>query len=138
VIVIEDSERFGLAQLHQLRGRVGRGKAPGSCYLLTRSQDESILRRLHFLSAVHDGFRIAEEDLRYRGMGDLQGTRQTGVPELCFADLGAYAGLLEVARREAGELLASDPDLVRPEHTELRTRVDLRWDERRPMAEEAG
>ena len=138
VMIVEDSERFGLSQLHQLRGRVGRGSQQGTCYLLTRSDDSQALRRLQVLARVHDGFRIAEEDLRLRGVGDLQGTRQTGAPELRFADLRLYAGLLEQARSEATDLLARDPELSQPEHTELRRRVALRWQQARPIAEEAG
>jgi ATP-dependent DNA helicase RecG len=138
VMVIEDSERFGLSQLHQLRGRVGRGPEPGRCFLVTRSSDPEALRRLHLLAATHDGFRVASEDLRQRGAGDLQGTRQTGTPELCVADLGAYVELLELARGEALRVLASDPELTQPTHAELRRRVVLRWEQARPIAEEAG
>jgi len=138
VMVIEDSERFGLSQLHQLRGRVGRGEAQGLCYLLTRSNEQEALRRLSLLASTHDGFRIAEEDLRHRGAGDLQGTRQTGTPELRFADFGAYAGLLEIAHDEATSLLANDPELGRPEHAELHRRIALRWRQAPPIAEAAG
>jgi ATP-dependent DNA helicase RecG len=138
VMVVEDSERFGLSQLHQLRGRVGRGAEQGLCFLLTRTDEPEPLHRLNLLAAVHDGFRIAEEDLRLRGAGDLQGTRQTGAPELRFADLSVYADLLELARREALQVLAIDPALSWPEHAELRRRVALRWQQARPIAEEAG
>lgn len=138
LMVIEDSERFGLSQLHQLRGRVGRGEQPGACYLLTRSSETSVLRRLEVLAKVHDGFCIAEEDLRQRGAGDLQGTRQTGIPDPCFANLSVYADLLESAHAQAEQLLAADPDLSRPEHAGLRAKVALRWRKARPVAEEAG
>jgi ATP-dependent DNA helicase RecG len=138
VIVIEDSERFGLSQLHQLRGRVGRGREQGFCFLLTRSQEPEALRRLDILASTHDGFRIAEQDLRQRGAGDLQGTRQTGAPALCFADLAVYTSLLERAREEAEALLAADPELARPEHAELGRLVAQRWAQARPIAEEAG
>ncbi len=138
VIVIEDSERFGLSQLHQLRGRVGRGQARGFCFLLTSTNDPDALRRLDILAGTHDGFRIAEHDLHQRGAGDLQGTRQTGAPELRFADFAAYARLLERARVEAEAVLAQDPGLTRPEHAELGRRVAERWLEERPIAEEAG
>jgi ATP-dependent DNA helicase RecG len=90
------------------------------------------------LANLHDGFRIAEEDLRQRGAGDLQGTRQTGSPELRFADLGAYLGLIELAHDEAAKLVALDPELALPEHAELRRRMVSRWQQARPMAEEAG
>jgi ATP-dependent DNA helicase RecG len=138
VMVIEDSERFGLSQLHQLRGRVGRGREQGFCFLLTRAQEPEALRRLDILASTHDGFRIAEQDLRQRGAGDLQGTRQTGAPALCFADLSVYTRLLERAREEAETLLATHPELAEPEHAELRRRVAQRWTLARPIAEEAG
>lgn len=138
VMVIEDSDRFGLSQLHQLRGRVGRGGDQGSCYLLTRSEDPKSVERLRVLATTHDGFRIAEVDLRQRGAGDLQGTRQTGTPDLRFADLSLYADLLELARGEALALLAKDPALADPEHAELQRRASLRWQQARPFAEEAG
>lgn len=138
VIAIEDSERFGLSQLHQLRGRVGRGQEQGFCFLLTGSKDAEALRRLDILASTHDGFRIAEHDLRQRGAGDLQGTRQTGAPALCFADFAVYTRLLERAREEAEALHAADPELARPEHAELGRRVVQRWIQARPIAEEAG
>jgi ATP-dependent DNA helicase RecG len=138
VMVIEDSERFGLSQLHQLRGRVGRGRDQGRCFLLTRAKDSEALERLGLLASTHDGFRIAEQDLRQRGAGDLQGTRQTGAPTLCFSDLATYTRLLESARQEAEDLLAVDPKLEQPEHAELGRRVVQRWTQARPIAEEAG
>lgn len=138
VMVIEDSERFGLSQLHQLRGRVGRGQDQGRCFLLTRSSAPESLRRLEMLASTHDGFRIAEHDLQQRGAGDLQGTQQTGTPDLCLANFALYARLLERAHEEAAVLLASDPELARPEHVALAGRVALRWQEARPFAEEAG
>jgi ATP-dependent DNA helicase RecG len=96
------------------------------------------LGRLRVVASTQDGFRIAEEDLRRRGTGDLQGTRQSGAPELRFADLATYVGLVERARKEAEAVLAADPDLVRPEHAELRRAVKERFEEARPVAEEAG
>jgi ATP-dependent DNA helicase RecG len=138
VIVVEDSDRFGLSQLHQLRGRVGRGREQGCCYLLTRSTRPEALQRLDVLAKTCDGFRVAEEDLRQRGAGDLQGTRQTGSPELRFADYGSYAALIELAHAEATKLLANDPELALPEHAGLRRAVELRWRRARPVAEEAG
>jgi ATP-dependent DNA helicase RecG len=137
-MVIEDADRFGLAQLHQLRGRVGRGRAQGHCFLLTRASNDEAIERLRILADVHDGFHIAEEDLRLRGAGDVQGTRQTGTPDLRFAHLPAYAELMEHARDEAGRVLGHDPDLVAPEHTGLRAAVARRLSQSRPVAEEAG
>ena len=138
IMVIEDAERFGLAQLHQLRGRVGRGQEQAQCYFLTVSDDPEALDRLRVVASTQDGFRIAEEDLRRRGVGDLQGTRQSGTPELRFADLGTYVSLVELARKEAAAVLAEDPELARPGHAELRRAVKERFETARPVAEEAG
>jgi ATP-dependent DNA helicase RecG len=138
VMVIEDAERFGLAQLHQLRGRVGRGAEQAQCYFLTASDDSEALDRLRVVASTQDGFRIAEEDLRRRGVGDLLGTRQSGTPELRFADLGTYVGLVELAREEAVALLDEDPDLAHPRHASLRRAVSERFERGRPVGEVAG
>jgi ATP-dependent DNA helicase RecG len=138
VMVIEDADCFGLAQLHQLRGRVGRGTEQARCYFLTSSGEPEALERLRIVASTQDGFRIAEEDLRRRGVGDLQGTRQSGTPELRFADLATYVGLVEAAREAAKAVLAEDPDLARPEHAALRHAVTARFESARPVAEEAG
>jgi ATP-dependent DNA helicase RecG len=112
VIVIEHAERFGLAQLHQLRGRVGRGTRTSSCLLLYGETLSATARaRLEVLRATDDGFRIAEEDLRLRGPGEVLGTRQSGLPALRLADLGAHADLLAPARDDARRLLGLDPGL---------------------------
>jgi ATP-dependent DNA helicase RecG len=138
VMVIEDADCFGLAQLHQLRGRVGRGTEQARCYFLTASQEPEALDRLGVVASTQDGFRIAEEDLRRRGVGDLQGTRQSGTPELRFADLATYVGLVEIARTSAETVLVEDPDLVRPEHAALLQAVLARFEAARPVSEEAG
>lgn len=138
VMVIEDAERFGLAQLHQLRGRVGRRSEQGHCFFITSSLDREVLDRLRMLAGTSDGFRIAEEDMRRRGSGDLQGIRQSGTPELRFADLSMYLDLLEGARMESQAVLAEDPELARPEHAGLRRAVAERFSTSRPFAEEAG
>ena len=138
IMVIEDADRFGLAQLHQLRGRVGRDTEQAWCYFLTASEVPEVLDRLRVVASTQDGFRIAEEDLRRRGAGDLQGTRQSGTPELRFADLSTYVGLVERARKEAEAVLAEDPDLAQPDHAALRRAVKDRLEEARPVAEEAG
>jgi ATP-dependent DNA helicase RecG len=137
-MVVEDAERFGLAQLHQLRGRVGRGREQARCFFLTSSTNPGVVDRLHMLAGTTDGFRIAEEDLRRRGSGDLQGIRQSGVPELRFADFSTYLDLVESARSEAQAVLASDPELERPQHAALRRAVTARFETQRPIAEEAG
>jgi len=115
IIVIEHAERFGLAQLHQLRGRVGRGNKPSTCVLLYKGPlGETAKRRLTVIRDTEDGFVIAEEDLKLRGEGDLLGTRQSGSPGFRIARLEHHAGLLPVARDDARLLLARDPDLVSP------------------------
>jgi ATP-dependent DNA helicase RecG len=136
VMVIEDADRFGLAQLHQLRGRVGRGGQQGHCYLVTRTSAPEAARRLSFLAATGDGFRIALEDLRRRGAGDLQGTRQTGLGP--FLDPAFYAEHVEMARRQAEAVLAVDPELAMPAHEELSRAALHRLSQARPIAEEAG
>uniref|UniRef100_UPI0035AFB4DB helicase-related protein n=1 Tax=Dongia sp. TaxID=1977262 RepID=UPI0035AFB4DB len=113
VMVIEHAERFGLAQLHQLRGRVGRGSGKSSCILLYQTPlSETAKSRLAIMRETEDGFRIAEEDLKLRGAGELLGTRQSGMPEFHLADLAAHADLIQIARDDARLLLEMDPDLV--------------------------
>jgi ATP-dependent DNA helicase RecG len=122
-MVIESAERFGLAQLHQLRGRVGRGRRPSRCVALHGRLSEEARRRLDVFAASTDGFRIAEADLEIRGPGDLLGTRQAGVPTFRVANLVSDRDWLERARRDAGELLAR---LEEPELRRLRERVEPR------------
>ena len=110
VMLVEGANRFGLSQLHQLRGRVGRGKEPGYCLLLADNAGEEAERRLSAMERLGDGFAVAEEDLRLRGPGDFLGTRQSGLPELKIASLEDHQ-LLTLARREAAELLSKDPTL---------------------------
>ncbi|HVK76458.1 MAG TPA: ATP-dependent DNA helicase RecG [Kofleriaceae bacterium] len=121
VMVIEDADRFGLAQLHQLRGRIGRGGGASWCLLLTRgAQSDDGKRRLEVIAGSTDGFRIAEEDLLLRGPGELMGARQAGLPRLRFGDLRTHTELLLAARAEAERVLDEDPTLARPEHAGLR------------------
>ena len=111
-MIVEHAERFGLAQLHQLRGRVGRGGRDGHCWLVGYPPvTETARARLKMMVATTDGFQIAEEDLRIRGAGDMFGVRQSGMPTLRFADIVEDQGLLMLARKTADELLASDPKL---------------------------
>ncbi len=113
VMVIEHAERFGLAQLHQLRGRIGRGRERSTCLLLYRAPlGKTAAARLTTMRETEDGFRIAEEDLRLRGEGDVLGTRQSGLPAFRVARLEAHAPLLEVARKDAALMLAQDPSLT--------------------------
>ena len=127
VMIIHDADRFGLAQLHQLRGRVGRGGAAAQCVLLVQgSSSEDADKRLATMVATNDGFRIAEEDLALRGAGELLGARQAGVPRLAYGDLHQHTELLLEARRHADSVLDGDPDLVRPENAAVRHAVDRR------------
>ena len=110
VMVVEHAERFGLSQLHQLRGRVGRGTRPSSCFLMAGGeQGEEAAARLSVMEKTADGFRIAEEDLRIRGPGDFAGVRQSGIPDLVFADLVRDASILHLAKEIAAELHREDP-----------------------------
>lgn len=123
LMIIENAERFGLSQLHQLRGRVGRGKHESFCVLVTSSRSETARERLRALCATNDGFQLAEEDLRLRGPGDFFGKRQHGLPQLKVADFAADMELLKEARAAAEELVAQDPELSRPAHRPLKRRV---------------
>jgi len=127
VMVIEHAERFGLSQLHQLRGRIGRGGKAGHCLLLTASNGGPALERLRVMTATDDGFRIAEEDLRLRGPGEILGTRQHGLPEFRAADLLKDGDLLRMAQRDAEELLASDPQQKRNNAAALQKIVQTRF-----------
>jgi len=121
VMVIEDADRFGLSQLHQLRGRVGRGAYPGRCLLIADPTTEEGEDRLKAMTATTDGFRLAEEDLRIRGQGTVFGTRQSGVKDLRIADILEDFELLVAARRDAFGLVDSDPELR--DHPELAKEV---------------
>jgi ATP-dependent DNA helicase RecG len=113
VMVIEHAERFGLAQLHQLRGRVGRSDKPSRCVLLYHDKLSDIAKsRLNILRETNDGFLIAEEDLKLRGAGDMLGTRQTGLPEFVMADMAHHLSLLRIAHDDAKLILHRDPDLL--------------------------
>jgi len=135
VMLIEHAERFGLAQLHQLRGRVGRGARPSICLLLARwTQSEDTYRRLKVMEETCDGFRIAEEDLRIRGPGDLLGTRQAGLPEFRTSLALTDMELLRTAREEAFAFLEADQDLESPEGRRIAGVLEARWRERLDLA----
>lgn len=123
VIVIENAERFGLAQLHQLRGRVGRGSHRSYCFLILDGGSEIAEKRGQIMEASSDGFFIAEEDLKLRGPGEIFGTRQHGLPDLAITDLSKHMKILEQAKEEAKAMLADDPALDAPEHSALRRRI---------------
>lgn len=126
IMVIEHAERFGLAQLHQLRGRVGRGDEASTCILLYKSPlGETGRARLSILRDSEDGFLIAEEDLKLRGEGELLGTRQSGTPGFRIASLEAHGDLLEIARKDAAYMIERDPDLTSPRGEALRTLLYL-------------
>jgi ATP-dependent DNA helicase RecG len=126
VMVIEHAERFGLAQLHQLRGRIGRGDQPSSCLLLYQSPLGAVAkRRLEILRETEDGFRIAEEDLRLRGAGEVLGTRQSGLPSLRLADLALHEELVAIAHDDARLVLETDPQLESERGQALRTLLYL-------------
>jgi ATP-dependent DNA helicase RecG len=128
LMVIQHAERFGLSQLHQLRGRVGRGRSRSQCLLVCHSQNEVSRRRLEVLCRTNDGFLVAEEDLRIRGPGELLGSRQHGLPIFKFADVFSDVDLLETARDDAREILRSDPALSAPEHAMLRAALLDRYE----------
>ena len=120
VMMIEHAERFGLSQLHQLRGRVGRGTRPSVCFLFVEGpQGEDAVARLSVMEKTTDGFKIAEEDLKIRGPGDFAGVRQSGIPDLVFSDIVRDARMLSRSREIANALLVRDPGLSHPEHAAL-------------------
>jgi ATP-dependent DNA helicase RecG len=126
IMVIEHAERFGLAQLHQLRGRVGRGAEASSCILIYKGPlSENGRARLSILRETEDGFRIAEEDLKLRGEGELLGTRQSGTPGFLVASLEAHGDLLEIARKDAAYVLERDADLTSERGEAIRTLLYL-------------
>ena len=127
VMMVEGAERFGLAQLHQLRGRVGRSDVQSYCLLLSDSPAPDARERLQIVERTQDGFELAEADLRLRGPGEFFGTRQSGLPDLKVAQLSDVP-LIELARTEASRLLDTDPDLARPEHKQLREEVSRLWE----------
>jgi ATP-dependent DNA helicase RecG len=135
VMLVEHAERFGLAQLHQLRGRVGRGAAKSYCILLaSEPMSDEARQRLDAMVKTQDGFQLAEVDLEIRGPGEFFGTRQSGLPEFRTAGLVTHARLLEEARQEAAQLVARDPGLRLPEHRALRDALVARWRERLELA----
>ena len=124
VMVIESAERFGLSQLHQLRGRVGRGADQSYCILMTNVKLSAEARlRMNTMVRTNNGFEIAETDLQLRGPGDLMGTQQSGLLDLLIADLGKDGLLLQEARQEAVALLQADPELISPENQPIKAHL---------------
>jgi ATP-dependent DNA helicase RecG len=129
VMIIEDAERFGLAQLHQLRGRVGRGGYPGEVWLVSEARSAEARERLDALVTTADGFALAESDLRLRGEGQVLGDRQHGMPDLCIASLIDDLELVEAARLDAFKIISCDPHLAQPVHGPLLRQVRRTFDE---------
>ncbi|MBU2053772.1 MAG: ATP-dependent DNA helicase RecG [Proteobacteria bacterium] len=135
LMVIEHAERFGLSQLHQLRGRVGRSDIPSFCILLAQfSRSEDARKRLRIMEETNDGFRIAEEDLSIRGPGEFMGTRQSGLPDFRVADILRDGRILGEAKADAFALVEEDPRLERPGHVTLREALLRRWGGRLELA----
>ena len=135
VMVIEHAERFGLSQLHQLRGRVGRGRDPSQCLLIAQyPRSEEAGQRLRIMEQTTDGFKIAEEDLAIRGPGELLGTQQSGLPDFRVADFLRDFALLNEARNEAFAIISRDPTLSIPEHCFMKETLKERWKEKLELA----
>jgi ATP-dependent DNA helicase RecG len=133
IMMIEGAERFGLAQLHQFRGRVGRSDLQSYCLLLSDLQDATENERLLAMTRTNDGFALAERDLELRGPGEILGSRQSGLPELRIASLSDVA-TLELSRREAIALFKRDPDLLQPDNRIIREHLDRFWDRRAELS----
>ena len=123
IMVIENAERFGLSQLHQLRGRIGRGKYKSSCILISDSRSADTQKRLKIIKSNNDGFKIADEDLRLRGPGDFLGNRQHGLPDLKIADLYTDFDVLRSSGKAAEWVLKNDPKLNAPENAALKSQI---------------
>lgn len=123
IMVVENAERFGLSQLHQLRGRVGRGTENSTCILITDSQGEDTVTRMNVMCSTTDGFKVADEDLRLRGPGDFFGTRQHGLPKLRIADLMTDSKILTETQELASEIIANDPNFLKEEHIKIGKQV---------------
>ena len=128
LMIVENADRFGLSQLHQLRGRVGRGRHKSYCVLFSEADTPDAKARLAIMTKTNDGFKISEEDLRLRGPGDFFGSRQHGLPEMHVADLSGDMRVLKDAQLQAQELLAEDPALERPENRPLHDRIMALFD----------
>lgn len=127
VMVIENAERFGLSQLHQLRGRVGRGDHPSYCILLGNPTTDEARKRFRTMSETQDGFKLAEEDLELRGPGEFFGTKQHGLPELRFGNILRDFDIMQEAREEAFNLLRDDPCFTDPRNRALAEKIKRRF-----------
>jgi len=127
IMLVENAERFGLAQLHQLRGRVGRGEYDSYCILMANPRTELAQKRLKAIAESTDGFEIAEEDLELRGSGEIFGTRQHGLPEMRFGSILHDRGIMELARKEAFDIIKEDPNLNDPRNYPIHQRLKERF-----------
>ena len=127
LMVIENAERFGLSQMHQLRGRVGRGRHKSSCHLISGPMTDDGVRRVRAMTRTNDGFELAEADLEIRGPGEFFGTRQSGLPDFKIANILKDASLLEIAKSEANRLAKADPSLSQPVHQVLKEVLQTQW-----------
>lgn len=128
IMVIENAERFGLSQLHQLRGRIGRGQYKSTCILITDAKNDTAQRRMKVMETTTDGFKIADEDLKLRGPGEFFGSRQHGLPEMKIADMLEDRSTLEETQRAAKEIMARDPELSSPESAALKNEIQRLFD----------
>jgi ATP-dependent DNA helicase RecG len=126
-MLIENAERFGLSQLHQLRGRVGRGEYESYCILLSDPRTDAAMERLKAIEGTLDGFEIAEADMDIRGPGELFGTRQHGLPEIRFGNIARDLDIMEAARKEAFAMIEKDPDLREEHHGLLKSALSERF-----------
>ena len=127
LMVIENAERFGLSQMHQLRGRVGRGTHKSSCHLISGPMTDDGVRRVRAMTRTNDGFELAEADLEIRGPGEFFGTRQSGLPDFKIANILRDASLLEDAKSEANRIAKADPSLSQPTHQVLKEVLQTQW-----------
>lgn len=128
IMVIENAERFGLSQLHQLRGRIGRGQYKSTCILITDAKNDTAQQRMKVMETTTDGFKIADEDLKLRGPGEFFGSRQHGLPEMKIADMLEDRSTLEETQRAAREIIAHDPELSSPESAALKNEIQRLFD----------
>ena len=135
IMVIENANRFGLAQLHQLRGRIGRGQSKSYCLLFAETEDETAKSRLEIMTRSNDGFEIAEHDLKLRGPGELFSARQHGLPDLKIANIIDDFELLNLARRNAFDMVNNDPALARPEHKNIRNALINKFGDKITLAD---